>query len=144
MPDLETRLLMIMAAPFICGRPVRVRFKAPVSVGAYGTTTVRPDGTPEVRIDPELGALTLETYLHELAHIKLGHVDHMAKSGLHDRAPRSRPAEAAHQLPAIEKQAEAQAAAWLRYGRKHADPSRPEGEGIIYALVDYYQNQNQR
>jgi hypothetical protein len=43
--------------------------------------------------------------------------------------------------PADELEAEAQVNEWLRYGRDHADPNQPEGEGIISALFNHYRKE---
>lgn len=138
------KLRMIQAAPTIAGRNVRLIFKAPASLTAYGSTTLDPDGIINIRIDPQLGDEAdhiLNIFLHELAHIRLGHTVLLKANNLHLAAPRTiRDHDPDYpEVDIAEKQAEAQVKLWLRYGRKHADPG--DQLGIIEALEKYYKNQ---
>jgi len=140
--DMSLSVMMVIAAPTIAGRPCIIRRKAPGSKDAYGSTTVRPDGLPVIRIDPDLGKDTVKIYLHELAHIRLGHVDQVRRTNLHLAAPRSIPADANPSIREWENQVDDQVNEWLRYGRKHADPG--DQLGIIQALYKHYKKPNKR
>lgn len=135
----ELWAMMLHAGPTIAGRPVAIRFKEPVTAGLDGSVTVRPDGTPDIRLSPGLsGDRLLDVYLHELAHARL-HADQMPRSDLYDAPPKSRAfreyVERDHDQ-ADEDQAEKLKNDWLRYGLNHADPG--DQLGIIQALFDYY------
>lgn len=136
------KVLLIVAAPTIAGRPVAIRFKAPVTAGLDGSVTVRPDGKPDVRIRPDLSMDRMtRVILHELAHVRL-HADHMPRSTMHEAPPESRPFRAyieQDENQADEIQADELVNEWLRYGREHADPG--DQLGIIEAIYKYYQNQ---
>lgn len=128
--------MMAAAASTIAGRRVAISYKAPVTAGLAGSMTVRPDGTPDVRIRPDLPAdRMVSVYLHELAHCRL-HADTMPRSTIHQEPADTRPTEFVDENPADETAADAQVAEWLRYARKHADPD--DHLGIIEALYSYY------
>jgi len=139
--SLELKTIMILAASTIAGRKVAIRYKAPVTAGLDGSVTVRPDGTPDVRIRPDLPAdRMVSVYLHELAHCRL-HTYKMPRSTMYQAPPESRSfIEYVKQdeNQADEIAAEAQVNEWLRYGHKHTDPG--DHLGIIEALYKYYQN----
>lgn len=138
--SLELKTIMILAASTIAGRKVAIRFKTPATADLDGSVTVRPDGTPDVRIRPDLPAdRLLNVYLHELAHCRL-HTHKMPRSTMYQAPPESRSfneyvKQDANQ--ADETEAEAQVNEWLRYGHKHTDPG--DHLGIIEALYKYYQ-----
>jgi hypothetical protein len=137
--SLELKTIMILAASTIAGRKVAIRFKTPATADLDGSVTVRPDGTPDVRIRPDLPAdRLLNVYLHELAHCRL-HTHKMPRSTMYQAPPESRSfneyvKQDANQ--ADETEAEAQVNVWLRYGHKHTDPG--DHLGIIEALYNYY------
>jgi hypothetical protein len=133
------RVLMIAAAPIICGRFCVVKFKTPPTVGSYGSTMVRTDGIIEIHISPFLGNDAIETYLHELAHVRLGHVDLMPKSLTHEAKPRSISSEN-NRRPQWEVDADDLKERWLRYGETHAKPNQTKAQNVIWALLDFYKD----
>jgi len=132
------RVLMMIAAPIISGRPCVVKFKNPPTVGSYGAAMVRTDGIIEIHISPNLGEFEIETYLHELAHVRLGHCDLMRKSNTHEAMPRSISSENKRR-PQWEVDADDLKERWLRYGEAHAKPNQTKAQNVIWALADYYQ-----
>lgn len=134
------RVLMMAAAPIICGRWCVVKFKTPPTVGSYGSTMVRPDGIIEIHISPNLGENTVETYLHELAHVRLGHVDLMPVSNIHEAKPRTVSVSREERRPQWEVDADDLKERWLRYGEVHAKPNQTKAQNVIWALLDFYKD----
>jgi hypothetical protein len=137
--DYMERVLMVVAAPIISGRPCVVKFKNPPTVGSYGAAMVRTDGIIEVHISPNLGEFEIKAYLHELAHVRLGHCDLMPQSNIHEAKPRSMP----HQndiMPQWEIDADELKERWLRYGEAHAKPNQTQTQNVIWALLDFYKD----
>ena len=130
--------LMVLAAPVLAGRPCVVRLADPVTKTALGCVTVRADGVPVITIRADLGKWTLSSFLHELAHIRLGHVDRMESSNLEQAPAYSYTVSKAERQPSWEDQADALRDQWLAYGKKHADPSYTQDAGILLALIDKY------
>lgn len=132
-------VVMIMAAPTIAGRHVIVRRRDPTQRGAAAEVSVNQEGVPVISISPNIGPDTVKMYLHELAHIRLGHTDQMARSNTHNEPPGS---DTLQVNTSWEDQVNEQVNEWLRYGRNHADPTEPEQMGIVQALYKHYKQQS--
>jgi len=63
------------AAKVLTGRAVTVHFRQPSIDGGIGCAFLDENGQPTIEIKPDLPAgELLNTFLHELAHVKLGHL----------------------------------------------------------------------
>jgi hypothetical protein len=127
--------LMRVLAQKLAGREVIVRMQTPKTTGSLGTLHINQDGIPVLTIMPYLDGL--DTFLHECAHVRL-HADKMVRSDLDQAKPRAVTVNKAEKQPSWELQADALRDHWLSYGRQHADPTQPDDEGILWALMDYY------
>jgi len=130
--------LMRVLANRLAGREVIVRMQDPVTTNSLGTVQINQKGVPIIHIAPWLGEHTISTYLHELAHVRL-HADQMTRSNLDQAAPRSVTVSKSDKRPTWEAQADQLRDQWLAYGKAHADPSLPGDEGVLWALINYYQ-----
>ena len=140
MAELRTEFdLMWVLAQRLAGRYCVVKIKDPATTESFGTLQIRPDGVPEIHITPYLEHQSIRTLLHECAHVRL-HADKMTPSNTHQAAARSITVtkDQKRQTVSWELQADALRDRWLSYGKAHADPSLPEDEGIMWALMDYY------
>ncbi len=113
--------LLTETAQHLAGKPVVIRMRAPFLVGASGLAHKTTEGLPVVDIRPGMTPeATLKFYLHELAHVRLGH----ALTYTTDLEPDSKsftPTGAAiHDADPDEAAAEKQAAAWSDYCQKYA------------------------
>ena len=133
--------LMRVLGNRLAGRSCVIRMQEPATTNSYGTMQVRPDGVPEIHISPGLGPQTIKTFLHELAHVRL-HYKQIKPSHIHTAAPRTVTVRKEAKRPIWESQADALRDEWLAYGKRHADPTLPDEEGILWALLDYYKEQN--
>lgn len=130
--------LMRVLAFRLAGREVIVRMGEPKTTSSLGTTHIDVDGVPVVTIMPGMDGL--DTYLHEVAHVRL-HADMMTPSNLDQAKPRSVTVSKAEKRPSWDDQADRLRDTWLAYGKKHADPTLPEDEGVLWALMDYYKQE---
>ena len=129
--------LMKYAAPYLAGQPCRVKFRKPAAKGFNASVHNSLDGIPEVNLTPDMDPeRTLKSYLHELGHVRAGHLDKAGK--MHDMPPDSNPVYWNNINWQNEAQADAWRDQWLKYGQKHAKAADTETQGILYALVDYY------
>jgi len=137
--QLELWLLMQLASQYIAGKPCVLKRRDPASIGAVGLTTVNMQGVPIVTLMPSLqdegDQVLLETYLHELAHVRL-HSGMIRRTNTDMQPPNSK--ETPPSPREYENEANDQAKAWLEYGERHRDLNEPYAQGVIYALVDYY------
>ena len=129
--------LMQKVAPKLAGRKIIFRLGDPPTKTALGTTSVNRDGVPVVIVRSDLGEHTLATFLHELAHIRLGHSDKMVRSDTQKKPAYSVTVTPAQRVQPWENQADALRDRWLHYGKAHADPTLPGDEGILWALLEY-------
>jgi hypothetical protein len=130
--------LMKYAAPIIVGKPCLVQRQQLKGVDG-GLATVNMKGTPVVSLSPALidyGERELvRVYLHELAHVKL-HSHTFARSNADIDPPEYKP----HLVNTTqEDQADNQTAEWLAYGETNRNFKDPYALGIIYALINKYQ-----
>ena len=125
--------LMCDVARHLTGKVVRVRM-------------VRPDDADGMAWCDELGRLTIdispdlsdETMLYVFLH-ELGHIRHQKFIPSSEAVVRSSPILTTASQKVREDQADTQAKVWIEYGRRHRDLSLPDYEGILTALLTYYQ-----
>jgi len=125
--------LMCAVADHLAGKVVRVRLTKPD--GADGLAWCDDLGRPTIDIRPDLpDDLQLYVFLHEISHIRH-----------HNLIPVSEKVMVTSPLPTHkasyqikEDQADRQAKTWLEYGRRYRDHNLPEFEGVLTALLTYY------
>jgi hypothetical protein len=127
--------LMRKLAPILAGRKVYFRLGDPPTKTGLGTTSVSREGVPVVIVRPDA---PIETYLHELAHIRLGHTDKMTRSDTHKRPAYSVQVKPSQRVPTWENQADALSDQWLTYGKAHELPGYNGEAGVLMALLNYY------
>ena len=127
--------LIDLAAPIIAGRDCIVKRRGPTA-GIYGETSVNLEGVPVIAMAEDLqGDEFTATLLHELAHVKL-HSHTFARSNADIDPPEYKP----HLVNTTqEDQADNQTAEWLAYGETNRNFKDPYALGVIYALINKYQ-----
>lgn len=118
------RKTLEQVAGWLTDKPVFVRRIVPARAGAVGMACKNTSGAFFVDLHPELtGAQLIDTFLHEIAHIRLGHV--ITPSAEAHAAPASVPLyQGVHRynLAAYqerERQADELAGEWLAWLRAH-------------------------
>ena len=120
--------LMRILANRLAGREVIVRLQEPATKGSLGAMSIGPDGIPVILISPSLGQWTIETLLHEIAHVRL-HANQMTRSTSHQAPARSITVSQDQKRPAWEDQADQLRDQWLAWGKANRDPALPEEPG---------------
>jgi hypothetical protein len=133
------RVMMIAAAPTIAGERCNVRFRTPATARIHAATYKRLDGVPEVHISPDLDSdHAMNSYLHELGHIRAGHMASVKATDYNEAPPDSKPLN----WETIDWQHEAEADQWrdrwITIGEANRDPDLPRIEGIVTALMKFY------
>jgi len=125
--------LMCDVADHLTGKKVRVRMHKPDDTD--GLAWCDELGRSTIDIRPDLpDDLFLYVFMHELAHIR-----HHRYQAVTEKVMRSSALpvdDASYQ--AREDQADRQAKTWIEYGKAHRDCDLPELEGILTALLTYY------
>ena len=129
--------LMCILANRLTGRDCIVRLQEPVTKNSLATMQVNPEGVPVIHVSPGLGQWTLHSLLHECAHVRL-HYGQISRSSIDQARPRSITVTKEQKSPVIEDQADQLRDQWLAWGVKHADPTLPTDEGIMWALLNFY------
>lgn len=143
MRELKTQFdLMQAVANHLTGRQVIVRMQTPVTTNSLGTVQIKADGVPVVDIDPGLGQWTMHTFLHELAHVKL-HAGQMVRSNLDQAKPQTITVNKMDKRPTWEVQADELRDHWMNYAKAHSDPTLSGDEGILWALMNWSENNDQ-
>ena len=126
--------LMCVVARHLTGKAVRVRMTKPV--GGHGMTWCDELGRLTVDISPDLShSQTLYVFLHELGHC-LHHNFIPVTEEVMSRTPENKTS-VGYSLR--EDHADIQAKTWLEYGQRYRDHTLPEVEGVLTALLTYYE-----
>jgi len=92
-------------------------------------------GHPTIDVSPDLRDKTmLWVFLHELAHIR-----HHSFIPLPEQVMSDAPEDTSPSYMRREDEADHQANVWLEYGKRFRDHNLPEFQGILDALLTYYQ-----
>jgi len=125
--------LMCVVARHLTGKLVRVRMNRPE--GYDGLAWCDELGRLTIDVSPDLSEKTMMyVFLHEL-----GHIRHHTYIPLPESVAMSSPVDTSASYMRREDEADAQAKVWMEYGRRHRDLSLPDYEGILTALLTYYQ-----
>jgi len=125
--------LMCEVADHLAGKKVRVRMVRPKS--SDGLAWCDDLGRLTIDVRPDLpDDLQMHVFLHELAHIR-----HHNFTPVTEKYVTSTPLETHDAVyQAREDDAEDQYKTWLEYGQRYRDYNLPEFEGILTALLTYY------
>jgi len=131
--------LMQKVACKLAQKPVRLRFQH--NEGFKGLCRTDNKGIVTIDIEPELqpyeGKL-LKVLLHEVSHAK-NHKFIPMELEVSDRIEVVR--DKVYNLR--EAQADTEAETWMKYAEQNRDIMQPYFEGCLWALLDYYKEQNQ-
>jgi len=125
--------LMCEVADHLSGKKIRVRMVRPSDTD--GLAWCDELGRSTIDISPDLSDTgMLYVFLHEIAHIR-HHTFRPVTEKVMMRTPLSTHKASYH---AREDQADSQAKVWLDYGKRHRDHDLPYFEGVLTALLTYY------
>jgi hypothetical protein len=125
--------LMCAVADHLAGKVVRVRLTRPD--GADGLAWCDDLGRPTIDISSDLSDdLQLYVLLHEISHVRHHNFIPVTEKVM-VITPLSTH-KASYQIK--EDQADRQAKVWLDYGKRHRDEDLPYFEGVLTALLTYY------
>lgn len=131
------------AARALTGQPVKVRFRKPV-ISAYHGQAYRSAGGAVVDISPEItdDRTKLKVYLHELAHVKLGHADNSTCDPNQPPGSTKYDSQLVKKLRAylapvvkVEREADQLMMTWLTYAENHWRRYWRTGDSILTAQL---------